>query len=59
MNPKQTEWLQWLMVVLVLLATVSLAFKNNESDIIYNLCTLTFGYYFASTQSTPPPQSRE
>lgn len=47
------------MVVLVLLATVSLAVKNNESDIIFNLCTLTFGYYFGSTQSTPPPQSRE
>ena len=59
MKPKHTEWLQWLMVVLVLLATVSLAVKNNESDIIFNLCTLTFGYYFGSTQSTPPPQSRE
>jgi hypothetical protein len=54
MKPKQTEWLQWLMVVLVLLATVSLAVKNNETGIVFNLCTLTFGYYFGSTQSTPP-----
>lgn len=52
---KYTEWLQWIMVIFVLCATIYTAIKEAKTDIIFNLCTLTFGYYFGSTQSNPPP----
>lgn len=54
---KYTEWLQWLMVVLVLIATIYTAIKESKTDIIFNLCTLTFGYYFGSNQSNTPPDN--
>lgn len=54
MQSKTTEWLQWLMVIAVLGATVFIAVKNNDTDIIFNLCTLCFGYYFGSKQSDLP-----
>jgi len=40
--------LQWFMVVIVLGATVYLAIINNEPEIIFNLTSLAFGYYFGS-----------
>jgi hypothetical protein len=52
---KYTEWLQWIMVILVLLSAIYTALKEGKTDIIFNLCTLTFGYYFGSTQSNIPP----
>jgi len=54
LNSRATEWLQWLMVVMVLCATVFMAVRENKPDIIFNLCTLCFGYYFGSNQSNPP-----
>lgn len=56
MKPATTAGLQWIMVLLVLGATVFLAVKNNQQDIVFNLCTLCFGYYFGSSQSNPPPE---
>ena len=50
-----SAWLQWLMVLIVLFATVYMALVNNKPDIIFNLCTLCFGYYFGSAVSNPPP----
>lgn len=58
MKSRQTEWLQWLMVIFVLVAAVIMAVKNNDTAIIFNLCTLCFGYYFGSSQSNPPPESK-
>lgn len=55
MKPATTQSLQWVMVLLVLGATVFLAVKNNQQAIVFNLCTLCFGYYFGSSQSNPPP----
>jgi hypothetical protein len=43
------------MVILVLLSAIYTALKEGKTDIIFNLCTLTFGYYFGSTQSNIPP----
>ena len=40
--------LEWIMVLMVLGAAVFMAIKNNTPDIIFNLCTLCFGYYFRS-----------
>lgn len=40
--------LEWVMVLIVLCAAVFFAIKNNTPDIIFNLCTLCFGYYFRS-----------
>lgn len=34
------------MVLAVLAATCYMAIINNAPDIIFNLCTLCFGYYF-------------
>lgn len=43
------------MVLLVLSATVYIAIRNNQPEIINNLVTLVFGYYFGVlAQSTPP-----
>jgi len=34
------------MVLVVLIAAVYMAIANNTPDIIFNLATLSFGYYF-------------
>lgn len=48
-QPRKTEvYLEWVMVLAVLLAACYMAIKNNTPDIIFNLCTLCFGYYFRS-----------
>lgn len=47
--------LQWIMVICVLGATVYLAIVNNLPEIIFQLSTLSFGYYFGSRGSTLPP----
>lgn len=57
MRSTHVIWLQWVMVVLVLIATIVMAVKNNATDVIFNLCTLCFGYYFGSTQSNLPPDA--
>lgn len=44
--------LQWSMVMAVLAAAVFLAVKNNQQDIIFNLATLCFGYYFGKRDTT-------
>lgn len=44
--------LQWLMVILVLGACIYLSIVNNEREIIFNLATLCFGYYFGNRTST-------
>lgn len=49
------ELLQYAMVIMVLLATIVMAFINNETAIIFNLVTLCFGYYFGSQNNNPPP----
>jgi len=54
---RTTEWLQWVLVISVLASSVYMAVINNKPDIIFNLTTLCFGYYFGSNQSNPP-QSR-
>ena len=47
--------MQAFMVLFVLAATIFLAIKNNQPEIINNLVTLVFGYYFGVlAQSTPP-----
>lgn len=47
--PRKTEiYLEWVMVLAVLAAACFMAIKNNTPDIIFNLCTLCFGYYFRS-----------
>lgn len=49
-------WLQWFMVVLVLLGCMYMAIVNNEPSIVYNLTTLCFGYYFGTRHdNTGPP----
>lgn len=46
---RKTEiYLEWVMVLVVLAAACFMAIKNNTPDIIFNLCTLCFGYYFRS-----------
>lgn len=45
--------LQWFMVVLVLGAAVYLAIVNNQADIVFNLASLAFGYYFGSRGTMP------
>ena len=57
MNETKIAWLQWIMVILVLVGTLFLAIINNQTDIVFNLCTLCFGYYFGSSQSNPPAAS--
>lgn len=48
-RPRKTEiYLEWIMVLVVLCAAVYFAIRNNTPDIIFNLCTLCFGYYFRS-----------
>lgn len=42
--------LQWFMVFAVLGACVFMAVKNNQEDIIFNLTSLAFGYYFGQRQ---------
>lgn len=44
--------LQWLMVMIVLAAAVYLAIINNQQEIIFNLATLCFGYYFGKRDTT-------
>jgi len=44
--------LQWFMVVMVLGAAVYLAIVNNQADIVFNLASLAFGYYFGSRGTT-------
>lgn len=44
--------LQWLMVMIVLVAAVYLAVANNQQEIIFNLSTLCFGYYFGKRDTT-------
>lgn len=44
--------LQWIMVLFVLGATVYMAIVNNKFDIIFNLCTLCFGYYFGQRDTS-------
>lgn len=44
--------LQWSMVMAVLAASVFLAIKNNQQEIIFNLATLCFGYYFGKRDTT-------
>lgn len=56
MQPR-TQYLQFAMVIMVLGATIFLAIKHDELDIVFNLCSLTFGYYFGSDQSNPPPDA--
>lgn len=54
-QPRYTSLMQAFMVLLVLAATIFLAIKNNQPEIINNLVTLVFGYYFGVlAQSTPP-----
>lgn len=54
MQDKNVKFLQWSMVMIVLGATIFMATKNNESSVVFNLCTLCFGYYFGTEQSNPP-----
>ena len=44
--------LQWIMVILVLGACIYLAIANNTTDVIFNLATLCFGYYFGNRNSS-------
>ena len=44
--------LQWLMVMIVLAAAVYLAIINNQQEVIFNLATLCFGYYFGKRDTT-------
>lgn len=55
LRSRYTEWLQWVMVLIVLLATVYVSLIERKTDFLFNLCTLTFGYYFGSNQSNTPP----
>lgn len=48
-------WFQELLVFTVLGATIYFAILHNDGDIIYNLVTLCFGYYFGQRGSNPPP----
>lgn len=57
MSTSTSYWLQWIMVLVVLIAAVSLAVKNNTPDIVFNLCTLCFGYYFGASRQEPPPKN--
>ena len=43
------------MVILVLVATVYLSIVNNLPEIIFQLSTLSFGYYFGSRASNSSP----
>ena len=47
------------MVLVVLAATIYMAARNNDPEIIYNLITLVFGYYFGvqAQINTPPPSA--
>lgn len=40
------------MVMMVLAASVYLAIINNQQEIIFNLTTLCFGYYFGKRDTT-------
>lgn len=51
---KTRIWLEWIMVLAVLGAACFMAIRNNTPDIIFNLCTLCFGYYFRGMQEVPP-----
>lgn len=53
------EQFQWIMVLLVLAATIFMAVRNNETAIIFNLVTLCFGFYFGSQNSNLPPPPAE
>ena len=53
-SSKTKERLQWLLVVIVLLATVAACFIERKFDVLWSMCTLCFGYYFGSAQSNPP-----
>lgn len=51
---KTRIWLEWIMVLAVLGAACFMAIRNNTPDIIFNLCTLCFGYYFRGMQEVTP-----
>jgi hypothetical protein len=55
MTHSTDAWLQWIMVLLVLCASVYLALVNNQQEIIFNLTTLCFGYYFGRRTEPPTP----
>lgn len=52
-----SEHLQWLLVIIVLLATIFACFIERKFDVLWSMCTLCFGYYFGSAQSNPPTRS--
>ena len=52
---KETERLQWVLVIMVVAVTLYMSVVNGKFDVINSLCTLCFGYYFGSQQSNPPP----
>jgi hypothetical protein len=45
--------LQWVMVIMILAAAVYLAIVNNQADIVFNLASLAFGYYFGGRTQMP------
>lgn len=54
MQPENREHLQWLLVIIVLLAAVASSFIKNDFTLMRDLTTLCFGYYFGSASSNPP-----
>ena len=44
--PRSPHVLEFIMVLSVLAAACYMAIRNNNPEIIFNLCTLCFGYYF-------------
>lgn len=53
----RSEWLQWIMVLFVLVATIFMAIKNDKYEIVFNLCTLCFGFYFGAQNRHEPPRA--
>lgn len=46
------------MVIMVLGACIYLAVVNNTQEIIFNLATLCFGYYFGQRNTPAPPPTK-